>query len=456
VIFEAADPSENAIGVDGPQKVSIRSIGFRGFRFGIWAGNGAVVSAASSTFTTADGAAAWVTNGASLELRGSLVSSGLSHKVDGIIVARGSRAIITDTEFRNLHVALDVFGTGSRATASRIVASERTRELSALIVSSQGAVVEVDHSRLDAAEAYIGGVKASDDRDTKKTAPATLRVSSSELIRSQPTDPSAFDVTEGSSLVLEDTTLAYRARIAISAIDASSVSLVRSVIRPVSSVDARNFEVGAGIVINDGARLSMESSAIVGSAQSAILASKECHIQVVSSLIRDTWEFERVDLRKRVGTGQAISLSGNAILEMKNSTLENNAGVSIWMGGEESTLRMERSAVLITETAAKSNAKAGVFALSGTVDISDSVFHGVPDTALALRGVTGLVSRTIISNSEVGFRVLGESRLVDAQDEARRPDSGEVLLRGNVLVELGAPQVDEEITLGTCRCIAPP
>ena len=42
-------------------------------------------------------------------------------------------------------------------------------------------------------------------------------------------------------------------------------------------------------------------------------------------IIRDTWECERKDFRKRIGTGQAIALSGNAVLDMTGSTLENYA-----------------------------------------------------------------------------------------------------------------------------------
>ena len=144
--------------------------------------------------------------------------------------------------------------------------SERSPELlSPLVVSSEGAKVEVDSSRLEALNSYLGGAKALDDRDPKGNTPATLHISKSELIRTNPTDASGFDVLGGSTFELTDSTLAYRARVAISGEEAANISLVRSVIRPVSKDDAKNRVVGAALIVNDGVRLSLDGSAIVSS-----------------------------------------------------------------------------------------------------------------------------------------------------------------------------------------------
>ena len=460
VILQAAGTAkENGIGVDGGHKISVKSITFHGFEFGIWAGGAGTSAKVESSIFENGGAAAWIIAGATLDFRTSLVTSAGTTRdklVDGILVARGGKATVTDSEFRYLHVALDAFGVGSQLTASRLVVSERSPELqSPLVVASEGAKVDVDSSRFEAFDSYVGGAKALDDRNPKGNTAAKLRIERSELIRTNPTDAAGFDVSGGSTLEIVDSTLAYRARIAVSAEEASNVSLVRSVVRPVSKDDAKNRVVGAAFVVNDGVHLSLEGSAIVGSAQSAILASKGCRLGITGSLIADTWEYTRKDFSKRFASGQAISLSGNATLELTDSTLANNAGISLWMGAENSRVRMERSAVLTTGMAGDSTAVAGLYALSGTLEITDSLFHGTPDTAMSLSGVTGVVTRTVFSKSDVGIRVVAGSILVEDKDEARVPEEGEILTRSNVLVDIATPESADELPLGDCRCTAP-
>jgi hypothetical protein len=272
-------------------------------------------------------------------------------------------------------------------------------------------------------------------------------------VRTNPTEASGFDVFGASTLELTDTTLAYRARVAIAAEKAANVSVVRSIIRTVSKDDPKNRVSGAALVVNDGVHLSLDGSAVLGSSQSAILASRECQIKLTSSLVADTWEYTRKDLNKRFTSGQAISLSGNATLELTDSTLANNAGTSIWMGLEQSRVRIDRSAILATATG--STAIAGVYALSGTLEMTDSVIHGIPDTAMSLSGVTGVISRTTLSKSATGLRVLGDSTVVEEADEARVPDPGQIVTRKNVLVDIATPEATEALPLGDCRCEAP-
>jgi hypothetical protein len=456
----AGTGKENGVAVDRGHKVSVRSVTFHGFEFGVWAGGAGTAATVERSIFESGGAAAWVVAGATLDFRTSLVTSAGTTQnvlVDGILVARGGQATVTDSELRHLHVALDAFGIGSHLGASRLVVSERSPELlSPLVVSSEGAKVEVDSSRFEAFDRDLGGAKALDDRDPKGNTPATLRISKSELIRTNPTDAAGFDVSGGSTLELTDSTLTSRARIAISAEEAATVSIVRSIIRPVAKDDPSKRVSGAALVVNDGVHLSLEGSAILASSQSAILASRECQLRVASSLIADTWEYTRKDLGKRFTSGQAISLSGNATLELTDSTLANNAGVAIWMGPEQSSVRIERSAILSTKPVAESTSIAGLFAMSGTLEISDSLFHGIPDTALSLSGVTGAVSRTFFSQSSVAFRVLGDTTLVEDADEARVPGAGEVITRKNVIVDVATTQSADELPLGDCRCEAPP
>jgi hypothetical protein len=172
---------------------------------------------------------------------------------------------------------------------------------------------------------------------------------------------------------------------------------------------------------------------------------------VTRSLVQGTFELERTGFDVRFASGQAISLSGDASLELIDSTLADNAGAAIWMGGAEASARIERSAVLATRGEA-STAVAGLVAWGGTIDVRESLFHGVPDTAIALGQVTGVVADTVLSRSAVGFRWLGDSRLVPDADEARQPMTGEILARDVVQVETEAAEVEEPLPLGDCRC----
>lgn len=458
VVLQAASADDRGIEVDGARKIAIRSVTFRGFDWAIWAAtSGAAVSVERSIFQ-GNRAAVWVTRGARIDLQQSIVDARRDlldpspiAMADGVVVANGASANVAETELRDIHLAIDAYGPGTRVKATAIVASERSPEMSALVVAAQGAVVEVDRSRLEAAEKYVGGAKGEDDREPKTKAPAKLRITRSELIRVFPTDASGFDVHGASSLELEDCTLASRARVAISSNDSSQVSVVRSVIRPIDPRDAKKREVGAGIVVNDDVALTLEDSAILGMAQSAIMASKGCRITMARSLVAATWEHERKSFDERFESGQAISLSGTASLELTDSTLADNAGAAIWMGGEEARARIERSAVLTTQPEA-STAFAGLVAWGGTIEVRDSLFHGVPDTAMALGQVTGLVADTVLSKSAVGFRWLGDSRLVPDADETRRPQVGEILSRNVVQIETDAAELEEPLPLGDCRC----
>lgn len=458
VVLHAASADDRGIEVDGARKIAVRSVTFRGFDWAVWAASpGALVTVEHAMFQ-GNRAAVWMTRGARIDLRESLVDARRDlldpspiPMADGLVIASGASADVRDTELRDVHVALDVYGEGARAKATAIVATERSPEMSALVVSSHGAEVEVERSRLEAAEKYVGGAKGEDDRIPKTKAPAKLRIVGSELVRVFPTDASGFDVHAGGALELEDSTLASRARVAISSNDASSVSVKRTVIRPVDPRDAQKREVGAGIIVNDDVTLTLDGSAILGMAQSAIMASKGCRITMARSLVSGTWEFERASFEKRFESGQAISLTGNAALELTDSSLVDNAGAALWMGGEEASLRMDRSAIVVSRPDA-STAIAGLVAWGGTIEVHESLFHGVPDTSLALGQVTGLVADTVLSKSAVGFRWLGDSRLVPGADETRRPLAFEVLSRNVVQLETDALEVAEPLPLGDCRC----
>ena len=451
VIVQSQSTNDHGIGADGPYKVSVRSVGFQGFNFAIWVGGGSNVTVQNSVFSLGQ-VAAWVTTGGTLQFQGNLVDSTPSIMVDGVLVADGGQATVSDTEFRDIHIALDAFGRGARATGSRLVVSERSPEFSALLIAAVGGEVDVDHSRLEAFQKSVGAAEDTDVREPGKTEGGTLHVSSSELVRTFSTDPSGLDVSGGSSLELAESTLAYRARIAVSAEYASNVTVTRSVIRPVDPSDPANHALGSAFVVNDGTRLAVEESAILRPGQSAILASNGCQITLDRSLIQGTWEFARTDLTTRLGIGQAISLSGNASLVMTDSTLEDNAGVSIWMSNETASIQVLRSAILDTRDPKTSTSTAGLLAWGGTVDVEDSLVQGIPDTAIAIGQAMGVVSHTILGKSSVGFRMMGDSRLVQVKDASLRPSAGKVLSRENVLIDMASAEQGGTLPLGGCRC----
>lgn len=450
VALEAKSADEDGIRIEGAHAVSVRSLTLRGFGFALWAGGGTKLSVERAVLAE-NLVGAWITEDAELDLRQSLVDVSRAPAImgDGVIVARGGKATVADTELREVRVAIDAYGQGTRATAKHIVVEERSPEESALVVASQGAEVTIEDSRLEAEARFLGAAQAIDPREPKKSAPASLRIARSELVRTLPTNASGFDVHGGSSLALEDSTLATRARVGISSDDAAKLSILRSVIRPVDRRDPSRGEVGAAVVINDGVTLDLDRSAIIGSAQSAILASRGCRVRLAGSLVTGTWEFERTGFDERMASGQAISLSGDAVLDLRDSALVDNAGAAVWMGGDDASVTMKRATIAVTRDV---GAVAGLVAWGGTLDVEESLFHGIPDTALALGSPSGVVAGTIVSRSAVAFRMMGDTRVVRAEDEARRPGAGEVVVRDNVLVETDAAEIEEALARGECRC----
>jgi hypothetical protein len=440
------------IGADGPYKVSVRSINFQNFSFALWIGDGATVTADNSIFSLGE-VAAWVTTGGALQFHGNLVDSTPEIMVDGAIVANGGQATVSDSEFRNIHIAIDAYGHGARAAGSELVISERSPEESGLVMAADGAEVDVDRSRLDAPLRFLGGSQDTDVRNPGSTEPSTLRISNSEMLRTEPTDPSGFDVTGGSTFDLSESTLSYRARIAISAENAAIVSVSHSVLLPVAPSDVVTQSLGAGLVLNSGAHVTIDESAILNPGESAILASDGCQISLAGSFIEGTWEFNRTDLTSRLGIGQAISLSGNASLVMTDSTLENNAGVSIWMSEETASLQVLRSAILSTEDdVAKSTSTAGFLAWGGTIDVEDSLVQGIPDTAIAIGKATGVISNTVLGKSSVGFRMMGKSTLDEVKSTAMHPKAEQILSQSNTLVDIASSESKASLPLGDCHC----
>jgi hypothetical protein len=451
VVFRGTGPKSRGIEVRGPHSVSLRRLSVRDAGFAVWGGDGAKIFVEQSRLFNNEGAA-WIERGATLKMQHSLVEAAETKMADGILVARGGHAELADMELRNMHIALQAFGDGSTAKGSLLVISDRSPEpQSAMVIASHGGDVEIDRSLIFANDTFIGGSTATDPRE-QGASPARLRIANSEVLRVLPTDSGGFDVSGGSTLELVNDTFETRARVAISAEFGAKVTVERTVIKPVLPTDATDRAIGAGLIINDDVQLTLDRSAILGVVLSGIMASRGCHIRATGSLIADVWEFERTDFGKRGKSGQAISLSGDAALELSDSALVNNAGASIWMDrGGQASVKIERSAIVNTRSADRSTAVAGLVAWSGTVDVRDSLVHGIPGTALALGDVTGAVFGTTISRSDVAFRFLGQSRTVAAV-ENQRPGAGEILSRDNILIETSTRETEEPLPLGDCRC----
>lgn len=441
------------IEISGPHKVTIRGVTLHRNHWGIQALDHADVTVEKAYFKFND--AAGNPDDATLRVSGSLIGAGIDMMFsDGFIVSGGGHLEVDDSEFRGMHVAIDAYGLGSTAKGSGLIMTEQSNETSALVVSSDGADVTIDRSLVMAQEKWLAGARTNDPRLPKESNPARLRVENSELIRVLPTISSGVSADDGSTVELVNDTVLTRARIAIQANNGGVLSVAQTVIRPVLKTDVARRAVGQGIVLYDDSRLTFENSAVIAVAQTAILASKGTHTEMRGSLVADVWENERKGFDKRIESGQAISLNGDASIEITDSTFQDNAGASIWMGREGATLTMTRGSVIDTRPAGQSTAVAGLVGWGGTVQIEDSLFHGIPDTALAFGDAIGAVANTVLSQTPVGFRWMGASRLVESSDPARRAEFGEVLSRNVVQIETTAPELEEALPLGDCTCAA--
>jgi len=260
-------PMTRGIEVRGPHTVALRSLTVSGAGYGIWASDGAMIGVEQARFSGNE-AAAWIEHGATLKLRHVLVDAAATKVADGVLVARGGHAELADVELRDMHIALQAFGDGSTAKGSLLVISDRSPEpLSAMVTASHGGDVQIERSLILAQDTFIGGATATDPREVGAS-PAKLRIESSEIMRLHPVEAGGFDVTGGSTLELVNDTFQTRARIAISAESGAKVLLERSVIRPVLPTDIEARAIGAGLVINDDLRLTLDRSATIGVAQS--------------------------------------------------------------------------------------------------------------------------------------------------------------------------------------------
>jgi hypothetical protein len=385
-----------------------------------------------------------------------LVKGADAKDADGVLVGDGGHADLSELELRDMHVAVQAFGTGSTVTASSRVISDRSTEpLAALVIASHGGDVQLARSLVFAKDIFIGGSSDIDAREAGSL-PATLKITDSEILRVDPSDAGGFDVAGGSTLALVNDTFETRGRVAISAHGGANVSLERTVIRPVLPTDPANRGIGAGLVIDDGVRLTLDRSAIMGVVQSGVMASKGCHIRATGSLIADVWEYTRKDFEKRFDSGQAISLSGDAALDMTDSALVNNAGASIWMdAGGQASVKLQSSVIASTRDRAHSSAAVGLLAWSGTVDVRDSLVHDIGGTAFVFGKVTGAVTGTTISKNDVGFRFSNGGHSVVADSADQRPGAGELLTRDDVLVETTTAETQDALPLGDCRCEKP-
>ena len=449
-----ATGQSRAISIKGAHTVSLHSITVQNAGHAIWASDGAKVAIERMVFAS-NGSASWIQNGASLKAWHVLVKGADAKDADGILVGDGGHADLDGLELRDMHVAVQAFGSGSTVTASEMVISDRSTEpLAALVIASHGGDVQLARSLVFAKDIFIGGSSDIDARETGSL-PATLKITDSEIMRVDPSDAGGFDVAGGSTLALVNDTFETRGRVAISAHGGANVSLERTVIRPVLPTDPANRGIGAGLVIDDGVRLTLDRSAIMGVVQSGVMASKGCHIRATGSLIADVWEYTRMDFQKRFDSGQAISLSGDAALDMTDSALLNNAGASIWLdAGGQASVKLQSSVIASTRDRARSSAAVGLLAWSGTVDVRDSLVHDI-GTAFGFGKVTGAVAGTTISKGDVAFRFSNGGHSVVADSADQRPAAGELLTRDDVLVETPTAETQEALPLGDCRCEKP-
>lgn len=442
-----------AVTVVGPRAVvTLSALTVSDAKFGISAREGAKVHVERTHFFQNE-VAAWVEGDASLEISHALVDAGNQVMADGVIVAKGGHAELEEMELRDMHVGLQAYGEGSTAKGSSLVISDRSTEpLSGLVVAAHGADIDLDRSIVFARQVFIGGASDGDPR-LAGSVPAKLRVTNSQVVRAMPTEAGGFDVGGGSTLELVNDTFETRARVAISAERDATLSLERTVIRPVAPTDPEQRVVGAGLVMADRVRLSIDRSAIMGVSQSAVLASRGCRVEMTKSLIADVWEFTRKGFDHRFDSGQAISLSGDSVLEMSDSALVDNAGAAVWADrGDETTIKIERS--VIAATRERTTAAVGALVWSGTFDIRSTLVHGIP-SALAFGDVTGAVVDTTLSRGDAAFRFLGESRIVPVDNDDSSPSAGSVATRNNVLVETLLSETNEALPLGQCRCERP-
>lgn len=392
--------------IDSAINVSFTSVGFTGAPKAAFLINSHAVLSLDRVYVHGANDGAEVGNGAALTVtrsvfEGPAMASNPNAATNGVHGIYSGHITLTGVELRGYQLSALAESVGTEVSLSKCVVHEeralatekealsqlgaflgaKLTIASSFIESEPGRIAMVGAARLD-------GVK---DPTSPGDPPASLVISDSALLHQLiPREAgSVIDVVGGASLELDNVSLRHDSFIAIGASENSSVTVRASVFQTApTSTNARMGFSGLS-----GAKLTLDSSALIGSAQFAILLDGASNASISKSLISGTREVGVADYGSFMGAAQALSVSPGGQATVNDSAFVANEGSAVFLQG--ATIELDLTVLAGTHASSFGPSTAAITGVDATVAIRSSAL-AKNDLALALRR-----GRTLLRDSSV-------------------------------------------------------
>ncbi len=261
-----------------------------------------------------------------------------------------------------------------------------------------GASVSIDTSHVESAPGRIAIVGAARldgtvDQTSPGDPPATMKVRNSSLVHGRlPRETqSAIDTLSAATLELDNVSLRHDSFAAIGAAEGSAVTLRNSVIQGGESV--RNARIA--LSATKYGSFIVESSALVGSTQFAIVLDGASSASLNGSLITGNREIGIQDATRFFGAAQAIAVSRDGKATLSDSAFVDNEGTAVFL--QEATLQVDGIVLAGTHASSFGRSGVGITAIDSVVAVRTSTIrkNGV---ALAVRGGRALLSESAVTD----------------------------------------------------------
>lgn len=364
-----------------------------------------------------DNDGAEVGNGATLDVSHSVFEGppsahSATFATTGLHAVYAGNISLDAVEVRGYQLALFAQSTGTHVVVKGSVLHEQPQLSAAMeglstLGAFLGAKVEVDRSYLESTPGRIAMVGAArldgaPDPTSPGNPPATVVVTNSSLVQALMSrdKSSAIDVVDGATLDLQNVTLHHDSFVGIGASDSSIVSVKSSVLREAKEVGA----IRSALSGLSGAAFTVDSSALVGSSEGAIVLDKGSSLSMNGSLVADNREVGVNDPTTFLGAGQALTIAPGGRADITDSAFVDNQDTALFVQG--GTVNADSVVFTGTHPSNLGPYSAAVTAVNGAVVLKSSLL-GSNDRALALQGGRALVRDGVVIDEKEAFRLDG-------------------------------------------------
>lgn len=352
---------------------------------GAESGNGALIQATRTVF------------------EGPAVAPNPGAATNGIYAIFGGKVAFDGVELRGYQnsIMAQSVGTDVRLTNSLVheqVALDADPTALGQVAAFVGATVTLTSSHVESAPGRIaivgaGRLDGTADPTSPGDPPARIIAKDCSLVHAKvPREAhSAIDTLAGASLDLDNVSLRHESFVAIGADEGSAVALRNSVIQAGPSPLSPRIALSA----TKHGSVTVQSSALVGSSQFAIVLDGASTAAVSGSLITGNREIGIADATKFFGAAQAIAVGRDGKATLTDSAFVDNEGTAVFL--QEATLQVDGVVLAGTHASSFGRSGVGITAIDSVVAVRTSTLrkNGV---ALAVRGGRALLSESAVTD----------------------------------------------------------